>query len=66
MRHDTASATHLVIDISDVHDKMNIVVEIFNHYTPKDILCNIVSVESLRMRLEDEAGLILPGVPHVR
>ena len=33
---------NLVIDIRDVHDKVNVVTEVVRHYTPKDVLGHII------------------------
>ena len=41
--HDTN--THFVIDVSDVHDKMDIITKIICHDPPQDILRDIVPIQ---------------------
>jgi hypothetical protein len=35
--------TDLVIDVCDIHDKVNIIAEVIRHDTAEDILCDVVS-----------------------
>lgn len=33
----------LVVNISDIHDEVHVVAKVIDQYSPKDILCHIVS-----------------------
>jgi len=47
---------HLVIDIRDIHDQLDVISKIIGHNSPKNVLCHIVSTPTIAVKNHGNAS----------
>ena len=60
-----AQKKHLVVDVRNVHDKVNVVAKVVHHYSTQYVLSHIISEMPKNNNLAVQSGLS-PSMTHMR